>query len=226
VAIVTVHSRRTLYVVKNQRSLTVGFRLVNKAQSFNRLLGFPLVVLLHGVFLYALVYGLSRSNVAPVHAPIEVRIIEEQKPQTVAPPPPPPTFVKPVAPFVPPPEVVIATPQPVLNTAPVVTTLVDPPAAQTPVTVQPKIDLAHSRKPEYPAMSRRLHEEGSLVMQVLIDVDGKLLDEKIIESSGIERLDQAALSGIKSSYRFIPGTVGGKPQQMWYSFKFTWKLEQ
>ncbi len=44
-------------------------------------------------------------------------------------------------------------------------------------------------------------------------------------SSGFPRLDQAAIAGIKADYRFVPGTLDGKAQPMWYMFKFTWKLQ-
>ena len=90
--------------------------------------------------------------------------------------------------------------------------------------VLPRIDAAHSQQPEYPPASRRAGEEGSLILQVLVDPSGRVIHSKLEQSSGVGRLDQAALQGVKSSYRFIPGTIDGKPQEMWYTFKFTWKL--
>ena len=89
----------------------------------------------------------------------------------------------------------------------------------------PRLDPQHSHEPEYPPQSRRLGEQGSLVLQVLIDASGRAIDSKLVQSSGFPRLDQAALDGVKTNYRFFPGTVDGKPQQMWYTFKFTWKLQ-
>jgi len=89
----------------------------------------------------------------------------------------------------------------------------------------PHIDVRASREPEYPPVSRRLGEQGSLILQVLVGVDGKVRDAKLVQSSGFDRLDQAALDGVKTSYRFVPGTVDGKPQEMWYTFKFNWKLK-
>jgi protein TonB len=105
---------------------------------------------------------------------------------------------------------------------------VAPPPAPVPVVeavrVMPKIDAKRSQEPEYPPTSRRLGEQGSVTLQVLVDIDGRVVDTKLVQSSGFERLDQAALDGVKGSYRFLPGTLDGKPQQMWYTFKFTWKL--
>ena len=130
--------------------------------------------------------------------------------------------------FVPPPEVRIETPAPPPSTAITAVTNVKPtapPPAREAVTVMPRIDLAHSRQPDYPPVSRRLGEQGSVILSVLVDVNGRVADAKIVQSSGFERLDQAAIAGVKESYRFVPATVDGKPQQMWYTFKFTWKLQ-
>ena len=48
---------------------------------------------------------------------------------------------------------------------------------------------------------------------------------QLLQSSGYDRLDQAALAGVKADYHFVPGTVDGKPQPMWFTFKFNWKLQ-
>jgi protein TonB len=144
--------------------------------------------------------------------------------------------------FVPPPEVRVA-PRPKPKAPVVVTTVKSPeptppvataPAApapvvaappRAPVRVQPRLDLARSREPEYPSTSRRLGEQGSLIVQVLVEPDGRPSDVKLIESSGFSRLDQAALTGIRSSYRFLPGTVDGTPAPQWFTFKFVWKIK-
>jgi protein TonB len=196
-----------------------------------RLVGAGLVVLLHIGIIYALVTGLAHRVVDVVHAPIETKIIDEVR-QEKPPPPPPPEFTPPPPAFVPPPEIHIETPPPPpKSTAITVVTPekpVAPPPAPVPVVeavrVMPKIDAKRSQEPEYPSTSRRLGEQGSVTLQVLVDIDGRVVDTKLVQSSGFERLDQAALDGVKGSYRFLPGTLDGKPQQMWYTFKFTWKL--
>jgi protein TonB len=200
-----------------------------------RLIGIGLVILLHVVIVYALVTGLAQRAVDVIRTPIETRIIAESKPETPPPPPPPPLQLTPPPPaFVPPPEIQIAKPPPPpKSTAITVVTPVKPvapppapapaPVAE-PVRVQPHIDAGRSQQPEYPPTSRRMGEQGSVVLQVLVDTDGRVIDAKLLQSSGYDRLDQAALDGVKSDYRFVPGTVDGKPQQMWYTFKFNWKL--
>jgi protein TonB len=193
-----------------------------------RLAGIALVVLLHIAIVYVLVTALARRPAESLIVPIATRLIEEAKPERVEPPPPPPRFAPPPPPFVPPPEVHIETPPPPSqSTAIQAVTPVKPveaPPPREPVTVQPRVDAAKSREPEYPPASRRMGEQGSLVLQVLIDEQGRAAQSKLVQSSGFDRLDQAALAGIKDNYRFVPGTVDGKPQAMWFTFKFTWKL--
>jgi periplasmic protein TonB len=199
----------------------------------SRLVGIGLVVLLHVAIVYALVTGLAQRAIEVIHAPIETRIIAETRPEPPPPPPPPLQLAPPPPAFVPPPEIHIEKPPPPppKNTAITAVTPVMPvapppppmPAAE-PVRVMPRIDAGHSRQPEYPAASRRLGEQGSVVLQVLVDTDGRVIDAKLLQSSGYDRLDQAAIDGVKSDYRFLPGTLDGRPAQMWYTFRFNWKL--
>jgi periplasmic protein TonB len=204
-----------------------------------RIVGIAFVVLLHALFIYALVTGLAYRAIQVVRAPIETKIIEEARPPTPeAQPPPPPQLAPPPAAFVPPPEVHIETPPPpppkstairvVTPTKPIAPAPVAPaPVAPVavPVRVTPRLDMQRSQQPEYPAASRRLGEQGTSVIEVLVGVDGRVLDAKLLQSSGYDRLDQAALAGVKADYHFIPGTVDGKPQPMWFTFKFNWKLQ-
>lgn len=195
--------------------------------SSGRTIGFGAVLLLHVALIYGLVVTLAHRSVDIVRAPIETKIITETTPPPVEPPPPPPSFVAPPQVFVPPPEVNIARPPPPppRSTAPAVVTTAPPPTPAPTAPVQPRIDLAHSTQPEYPPQSRRLGEQGSLVLQVMVDTSGRVTDSKLVQSSGSQRLDHAALEGVKTNYHFFPGTVDGKPQPMWFTFKFTWKLQ-
>ena len=198
-------------------------------QAISRIVGLGLVIVLHIALVYALVASLARRPAEPLVVPIETKLIEAPKQEQPV-PPPPRIFKPPPPPFVPPPEIHIEAPPPPprASTAITVVTPVKPaepaPPPRVPVTVTPHIDAAKSQEPEYPPMSRRLGEQGSLILEVLVDTKGRVVDEKLVESSGHERLDQAALAGIKTNYHFTPGTVDGVPQQMWYRFKFTWKL--
>ncbi|HLI21725.1 MAG TPA: energy transducer TonB, partial [Stellaceae bacterium] len=160
-------------------------------------------------------------------APIETKIISA--PRRRRPPPPLPQFATPPPLFVPPPEVtVVWPPPPPQSTAPTVTTTIAPPTpapTAPPARVQPHLDLAHSSQPDYPPEARRLGKQGSLILQVLVEADGRVSDSKLVQSSGFPVLDQAALAGVKTNYRFVPGTVGGTPQPMWFTFRFVWRLQ-
>ncbi|HUH84665.1 MAG TPA: energy transducer TonB [Stellaceae bacterium] len=200
-----------------------------------RLIGAGFVILLHVAFVYALVTSLAHRTVDVVRAPVEARIIDEAKEQKPEqPPPPPPVLSPPPAAFVPPPEVHVELPPPppkstaitvVAPVKPVPTPAPPAPApVAEPVRVMPRLDIGHSHEPEYPPTSRRLGEEGSLILQVLVGADGRVTDSKLVQTSGFDRLDQAALAGVKGNYRFVPGTIDGKPAPMWFTFRFTWKL--
>ena len=52
-------------------------------------------------------------------------------------------------------------------------------------------------------MSRRIGEEGRVLMKVLVSADGAAEDVQIEKSSGSERLDNAAMHAVKR-WRFIP----------------------
>lgn len=211
------------------------------APASRRIGGFLFVVLLHAGILYALVSGLGRQMVEVIRSPLETRIVDEAKPPPPPPPPPiaPPKLAAPPPTFVPLPEVKVQTPPPA-NAITAVTTVkpaepvpvlrapppVAPPApVAEPVRVAPVIDAAHScKRPEYPSMSRRLEESGVVMLQFLIDVDGKVIDSKIEKSSGYERLDNAARDALQLC-RFKPGTVDGKPEQGWAKLRYEWKLD-
>jgi len=196
-----------------------------------RVAGAAAVVLLHAIVIYGLVTGLASRVVEVIHPPVVVRILDEVPPAKPPPAPPPPRFIESRPAFVPPPEVRIETPPPpprtaitsVTPTPPPVTSLVAP-SQPAPVRIEPRLDIAKSRELDYPAASRRLREQGSVTLQVLVDARGFATDVRLVESSGFSQLDQAALSGVRSHYRFMPGTVDGKPEPMWFTFKFTWKL--
>lgn len=85
-------------------------------------------------------------------------------------------------------------------------------------------DYLNNPKPPYPALSKRLGEQGRVVVHVLIGVEGTASQASIKRSSGYDRLDQAALStAIK--WRYVPGKRGGIPEPMWFDIPFNWMLE-
>src|SRR5581483_3350307 len=191
-----------------------------RQDSSPRLYGLGGVVLLHVLVIYALVTGLARKAIEVLPAPIETKILQEVTPPKEPPPPPPPTFKEPPPPYIPPPEINISQAQAERSTAITAVTTEKPVEAPPPpvhqaVRVAAVIDAKHGcAEPEYPAASQRLGEAGTVVLQFLIGVDGRIKDSRIARSSGYPRLDEAARDAL-GSCRFTPGTVDGKPEESW-----------
>lgn len=102
------------------------------------------------------------------------------------------------------------------------------PAFAEPVRVPPSIDTVRGcEEPHYPLVSRRLSEQGSVVLRFLVAPDGSVQKGMVSTSSGYERLDQAALDSL-SQCRFNPATIDGKvnPESAWALVRYTWKLEE
>jgi len=83
-------------------------------------------------------------------------------------------------------------------------------------------DYLSNPPPTYPPMSLRLNEQGKVVVRVLIGRNGRALDGRIAQSSGFDRLDQAALRAVMS-WRYVPGTVDGQAQDMWFDVPVNFK---
>ena len=202
------------------------------------------VLLLHGAALWALQTGLIQ-RVVDVLVPVQMlsELIEPPKPRVT----PPPVLPKAVAPAVvrkteapPPPPMPLAiadaTPAPQAPVGVVATPKALPPitapVAATPAPVAaPKVELPSSDadylqnpKPAYPAMSKRLGEQGKVVVRVLIGVDGGVQKAEIHQSSGFERLDQAALMTAQR-WRYMPGKRGGVAEAMWFNVPINFVLE-
>jgi len=77
--------------------------------------------------------------------------------------------------------------------------------------VTPPVPLgSHDAEGFYPPESRRIGEEGNVIVSLVIQADGTVKDVKVVQSSGIQRLDEAAVLAA-SSWRFKPATQDGKP---------------
>lgn len=194
------------------------------------------VVLLHGGALWALQSGLLARMVAVV-TPVEVIFepIALPRPKTEAPAPVPPTRqavavaqAEPAkaAPLVPAPmpvAMVDATPAPhaptgvVASTAPQAATPAPAPVAPPAPRVElptSDADYLHNPKPAFPPMSKRLGEQGLVIVRAWIGVDGVAQQAEISQSSGFDRLDQAGLATARR-WRYVPGKRAGVPEAMW-----------
>lgn len=199
--------------------------------SSRRLTGVAITVALHIALIYALIHGLARKIVEIVVPPLETKIIEEIKPPADKPPPPPPKLATPPPPFIPPPEVNIQMP---IQSAPTITAVAPTPPPQpapfVPTPPRPAqqtaavVNAASCDKPEYPPAARRAGETGTVLLNFLIDVNGKVIDSKVERSSGSRRLDEAARNALELC-TFRPATADGKPQRAWARMEYVWRLE-
>jgi len=98
-----------------------------------------------------------------------------------------------------------------------------PAALATAVLPSRDADYLNNPAPDYPAISRRLGEQGKVVIRVLIDKDGTPQLGNIHESSGYPRLDQAALRAVMG-WRYVPGQLGGTAQAMWFNVPIQFAL--
>ena len=79
-------------------------------------------------------------------------------------------------------------------------------------------------KPAYPKQSRRLNEQGQVLIRVFVAADGSPQQGEIKTSSGFDHLDQEALRTVMR-WRFAPGQRFGTPEAMWFNVPVNFVLE-
>lgn len=81
-------------------------------------------------------------------------------------------------------------------------------------------------QPKYPIISRKLNEEGEVLLVVMVSADGRAVDIKLEKSSGFARLDNSALYAV-SQWRFIPATnARGQGVSSTIRIPFEFKLDR
>jgi TonB family protein len=68
--------------------------------------------------------------------------------------------------------------------------------------------------PSYPPKARRMGYEGTVMLKVLVDENGRVDDCMVIESSGYPILDHTARASVRK-WLFEPGNEGGIKKKMW-----------
>ena len=76
-------------------------------------------------------------------------------------------------------------------------------------------DYLNNPKPTYPALSKRLGEQGIVRLNILVNPDGSVARLEIAKSSGYPRLDEVAMKTVQSSWKFEPARQAGKPVSAW-----------
>lgn len=157
----------------------------------------------------------------PEAATVTVVIVKsrpELPPPKPAPMPPPRVLPEPPATLAPVPPLPVAAPAPSAISssaleAPPLTLAPGHPAAAQPE--RPRLGgelAAHCPVrvvPDYPLVSRRLGEEGNLLLQVELDPQGFVETAQVVTSSGHSRLDDAAMRAVRS-WRCTPAQRNGQ----------------
>jgi protein TonB len=205
-----------------------------------RYFGLAVVVVFHIALIAALVqYAPLRRSIARA-APIMVSVIT---PQAEVPPPLPKQALapKPLRTSTPPPverapepppvvsestavsPVTLPTPAPLPPEAPVVQVASAP---EAPPVIPPRFnaDYLQNPAPAYPALARRMHEQGRVLIRVLVSVDGVPERIELKTSSGFPRLDNSALETIRS-WKFVPARQGEQKIAAWVVVPITFTLD-
>ena len=64
---------------------------------------------------------------------------------------------------------------------------------------------------DYPGVSIRLQEQGTVAIKYTISTDGSVTECAVVTGSGKPRLDDAACTMVKKRWKFKPATQDGKP---------------
>ncbi len=216
--------------------------------------GLAVVAALHVVLGWALLNGLAQRVVEVVRAPLETRIVQEEK--KLPPPPepllPPPRQALPPPSFVPPPEVQVApppTPAPVITATPIappvpVPVTIAPPPAPVPAPAPPpvamvappapvgrpaRLEVAGCARPDYPDAAVRVEATGTTKIRFTVDAAGLVSKAEVERPSGASRehrlLDRAAVQAL-SKCRFTPGTDDqGRAIGGFAVVDYVWKLD-
>jgi protein TonB len=106
-------------------------------------------------------------------------------------------------------------------------------AATGPASNQPALpSVLEAAQPEYsknppisyPKRARRRGYEGTVVLEVLVNRNGKVDDLRILASSGYAILDRSAVKSVKT-WSFIPAKKGKDTVDMWVQVPVRFKLE-
>jgi periplasmic protein TonB len=85
------------------------------------------------------------------------------------------------------------------------------------------VSYAYSPKPEYPDSARREGREGTVILSVLVDEEGRSKSLELNHSSGFEALDRAALNTVRH-WRFNAARYGDQRVESWVKIPIVFRL--
>jgi protein TonB len=79
--------------------------------------------------------------------------------------------------------------------------------------------------PEYPESARDGKIEGTVVLNAVIDEQGRVRNPTVAESSGNADLDRSALDTV-AQWIYRPATLDGKPVEVYYTITIRFTLDK
>jgi protein TonB len=155
---------------------------------------------------------------APKPKPLRHAAPLRSEPPPIAAAPTPAPAAEPVAEAAPP-------PPPAPAAAPMAA--IEPTPAPAPVVVTPPVfnaDYLANPAPPYPPLSRRIGEQGRVVLRVHVTPGGTVDEAQVRTSSGHARLDDSALETVKR-WNFVPAKRGAEPVAAWVLVPISFGLE-
>jgi len=162
----------------------------------------------------------------PKPRPVKVREPRPRKPDVTppiltAPQEAPTQYVAPA------PEPVETPRAPAVASAPASAATPAPAPAPAPAPVVPpnfNADYLQNPAPTYPAMARRMGQQGKVVLRVFVNPGGAAAQVEVRASSGSNLLDNAALEAVRR-WRFVPARQGNQPVAAWVLIPITFTLQ-
>lgn len=185
------------------------------------------VALFHVFVIYAFASGLAHHLVEKIPVDIIAKVEPPKLPDVKPPPPPPPEMVKPPPPFVPPPDIVIQNEAPSTNTITVQHTMAVPPPPKPQGVSAPALVAGGAKclTSYYPPIAIRLNQEGTTTVAVHVGADGSVTGVDIVNSSGHDSLDEAAVKCVTNAWHFKPAMENNQPVAQTKQYNIKWVLQ-
>jgi periplasmic protein TonB len=115
--------------------------------------------------------------------------------------------------------------EPSLNSKPVVTPT--QPTIEPPSIAPGVVSLAYRSSPlRFPVQAIRQRMQGTVLLRVLVDENGKPIDVVIDRTSGFPLLDKSAREQVLASWQFQPATIEGHAVKAWARVPVSFALQE
>lgn len=204
---------------------------------WRRVGAFSTTLAAHGAALALILMPLAAPIERDLQRAIDVTFVEAPPAPKIPPPPEPEPLRKPPRPSAAPPlrsqprpsapvaEAPSPVQAPVAPAPPVVVDPAPPTEAVAPAGETRQLAYDGELHARYPAASLRAHEQGTVLLRVLVDAQGRVERVEIARSSGHPKLDAAARDAV-SKARFKPVLSDGEPIPAWGLVPIEFRLDR